>query len=77
MDSNDFAVELAFNKSLEVLKNVGSFLKEIDPREFTIVINETDVIRVSTNRSGCWAPNIGKISCKGFVDTLVETRYGS
>ena len=44
--------------SSETLEKVGSFLEQIDPREFTIVIDETDVICVSTNRTRGRAPNI-------------------
>ena len=52
LDSNNFAIKLAFYKCLKIfehLKNVGSFLEEINPRKFAVVINEANIICVSTH----------------------------
>jgi hypothetical protein len=48
----DFSVKLTFNKGLEIMKNWKDFrflAKQINPREFTIIIDETNIVFILTN----------------------------
>ena len=63
LESKDFGIKLALNESLEVqkhLKHIGPFLKKIDPRKLAIIIYETHIICVPTNRGGGRPPHIRK-----------------
>jgi hypothetical protein len=55
-------MKLPFNKTLELLKlmkHLGFELDEINPGEFTKVIDEDNIILLSTDRFWCRTPDIG------------------
>jgi hypothetical protein len=58
---NNFSVKESFNKILEQMKSLKHIrfeLEKINPSEFTIIINEADIIFISSNGTGCRTPNI-------------------
>ena len=60
---NNFLVKESFDKILELMKSLKHIrfeLEKINPSEFTIIINEADIIFISSNGTGCRAPNIRK-----------------
>jgi hypothetical protein len=59
----DLLVKQSFNKILKLLEFMENFrfvLKQIDPSEFAKVINETNIIFISSNRIASKTPNIRK-----------------
>jgi hypothetical protein len=63
LDCKDFLVKQMFNKILELsefLKHLRFVLEKIDPRKFSIIINESNTIFISSNRLTCRTPNIGE-----------------
>ena len=75
LDSNNLTIKLSFNKCLKVLKNlkdIGSFLKEIDPCVFAVIIYETHIIILFIDRITGRPPYIGKMSSKGAFEVLLE-----
>jgi hypothetical protein len=63
------------NKSLELfefLEDLKFVLEQVDLSEFAIIINETHIILISSNRLTCQSPYIEKISSRGAVHTLDE-----
>jgi hypothetical protein len=65
---NNFSVKESFNKILEQMKSLKHIrfeLEKINPSEFTIIINEVDIIFISSNETRCRTPNIRKMSSKG------------
>jgi hypothetical protein len=58
---NNFSIKESFNKILELMKSLKHIrfeLEKINPSEFTIIINEADIIFISSNGTGCRTPNI-------------------
>jgi hypothetical protein len=50
--STDFSIKLSLNKHLKITKTLKNFrlsTQQIDPCEFTMVINETHIVIISTN----------------------------
>jgi hypothetical protein len=47
-------------------------LKQIDPSEFAKVINETNIIFISSNRIASKTPTLENMSSKGAVETLED-----
>jgi hypothetical protein len=71
----DLLVKQSFNKILELLKFLENFrfmLKQIDPSEFAKVINETNIIFISSNRIASKTPTLENMSSKGAVETLED-----
>jgi len=63
LNSTDFSIELSFNKSLKLSKTLKNFrfaTQQIYPCEFAMIINETHIVVVSTNRTRRRTPYIGE-----------------
>ena len=52
-------------------------MHQIDPRKFTAIINEADIIFKAPNRWRRRTPNIRKISSRGDEDLRKELVYGN
>jgi hypothetical protein len=66
----NFCVKELFYVSLELGKDLLCFsaiMHEVNPRELTEIINETDVVFITTNRG--WGPQTSeKMSSNGLVE---------
>jgi len=61
--SHNFLIKHAFNKLLEIMEPLKDFrfmAQQIDPCEFAIVINETNIKVILANKSGSRSPHIRK-----------------
>jgi hypothetical protein len=64
-----------FNKILEFLEfleHLRLVFKQIDPCKFTKVINESNIVFISSNGITDRTSYIRKISSKGAMETLVD-----
>jgi hypothetical protein len=55
LSSKNFVVKLTFHKTLKIMKaleDLRFMMQKTDPCEFTVVINKTNIIVVSSNRDG-------------------------
>jgi hypothetical protein len=62
LNSRNLSIKLSFNKTLDLLKLLKHLrfeLDEINPGEFTKVINEANIILLSADRFWCRTPDIG------------------
>jgi hypothetical protein len=62
---------------LKIFKHLRFIAKQIDPREFTIIINETNIVFFLPKESMAGPHTSEKISSKGALDLLVETEYSN
>jgi hypothetical protein len=46
---------------MKFLKDFRFVFQQVNPRKFTEIIDETNIIIVSSNRGGSWSPYIRKI----------------
>lgn len=61
LHGNDFAIKKAFNKTLKIMKTLKDFrfvAKQINPSEFTEIIDKTNIIIEFAYRSRCGTPYI-------------------
>jgi hypothetical protein len=75
LNSKNLSIKLSFNKTLELLKllnHLGFELDEINPGEFTKVIDEANAILLSGDIFLCKTPDIGidKLQEK-FIHTCI------
>jgi hypothetical protein len=72
LDDKGFLVKQPFNKILELLKFLENFRfisKQINSCELAKIINETNIIFISSNRQ-VGPQTLVKMSSKGAVETL-------
>jgi hypothetical protein len=75
LDNKFFFIKQALNKRLELfefLEDLRFVLEQVDPNEFAIIIKETHIILISSNRLTCRSHTSEKISSREAVDTLDE-----
>jgi hypothetical protein len=80
LNCNNFAIEQSFNKFLELKKILGNFrfvAKQVNPGEFTIVINKTDIIFFRPKESMAGPHTSENTSSKGAEERLDETGKGN
>jgi hypothetical protein len=61
----------------ELLKDFGFEMQQINTSEFTKIINETNIIFLSSKGARSWPHTPEKASSRGLEETLVDTGYGS
>jgi hypothetical protein len=60
-ECEDFTIMLALNKFLEIMKtleNFGFVAQKINPSKFTVIVDEANIVAVSSNRSWSRSPYI-------------------
>jgi hypothetical protein len=61
-------------KLTKVLKNFRFVTQEINPSKFTVIIDKTHIILVSSNRSWCRTPYIQKNKFERFIWNTTRLR---
>jgi hypothetical protein len=75
LNFNNLAIQQSFNKFLELKEILGNFrfmVKQVNPGEFTIVINETDIIFFQSKESMAQPHTSENTSSKGAEERLDE-----